>query len=375
MRKITTATVLLVVLLMGCSSGEPEASTLDIEATVEASVATAIASQIATTTKPSPTPEPTSTATPMPEPTPTVAPTSTPEPPATATIVPTAIALPTQVPPTSTPTPSATATPASTSTPTPTPPATPTMTASQIHLTKRLDFGESKSGAISDSTDIETYWFDALQGEVVSITVTATSGNLNTFLTLKAPIQILSLGADSISDDDGGDGTNSALQKVKLTADGIYEIIITAWPGTTGNYTLTLDSESTDASTVSLGVYVPPIPMPTATATPLPSPTPTSAVPLPTPTPTYMRVNEGQGNGGPHVFPSSGRDHQMNFPVQCPPILDMNSDGIVNHYDGQVSNADLEVYSTGGGSFTIQRLTGTQPAEFTITYRGGGCNS
>jgi outer membrane murein-binding lipoprotein Lpp len=34
MPKITTATVLLVVLLMGCSSGEPEATTVDIETTV-----------------------------------------------------------------------------------------------------------------------------------------------------------------------------------------------------------------------------------------------------------------------------------------------------------------------------------------------------
>ena len=45
MRKITTATVLLVVLLMACSSGEPQATTVDIEATVDARVATAIASQ------------------------------------------------------------------------------------------------------------------------------------------------------------------------------------------------------------------------------------------------------------------------------------------------------------------------------------------
>jgi len=248
------------------------------------------------------------------------------------------------------------------------------MTASQIHLTKRLDFGESKSGAISDSTDIETYWFEALQGKVVSVTVTATSGNLNTFLTLKAPIQILSLGADSISDDDGGDGTNSSLQKVKLTADGIYEIIISAWPGTTGNYTLMLDSESPDASSVSVGLQGTPTATP-APATPIsninpsalagtPTPTPTLAVPLATPTPTYMRVNEGH-----YVWPHPG----TLFHVQCPPILDMNSDGIVNHYDVQVSNADLEVYTlVWSGAFTIQRLTGTQPAEFTITYRGSG---
>ena len=45
MRKITTATVLLVVLLMGCSSEESVASTVDVEGTVDARVATAIASQ------------------------------------------------------------------------------------------------------------------------------------------------------------------------------------------------------------------------------------------------------------------------------------------------------------------------------------------
>ncbi len=51
MRKITTATVLLVVWLMGCSSGLSQEDAVDIEATVEARVATAIASQPIPTAK------------------------------------------------------------------------------------------------------------------------------------------------------------------------------------------------------------------------------------------------------------------------------------------------------------------------------------
>jgi len=112
-------------------------------------------------------------------------------------------------------------TPASTPTPAPT-----------SGLLGTINFGELKSGSIVNVSETDMWNFTAARGEGVTISVKAITGNLNPFLTLKLA------DGTAVTDDDGIDGTNPLIQNLYLNCSGTYQIVISAWAGTYGDYQL-----------------------------------------------------------------------------------------------------------------------------------------
>ena len=100
-----------------------------------------------------------------------------------------------------------------------------------------LEPGTVVENRIDYVDDTDRYTFSAPAGAEVSIALTATDADLDTLLILLDPA-----GDVLLSDDDGGDGTNSRLANVILPRPGEYTIDAGAFPGTgPGEYTLTFD--------------------------------------------------------------------------------------------------------------------------------------
>jgi hypothetical protein len=95
-------------------------------------------------------------------------------------------------------------------------------------------------GRLDDATPTERWTFDGKAGQVISITTKATSGDLDTLLTLQTADKT------TIASNDDFDGTNAALPGVILSADGTYTINVsrvgTRGHGSAGNYDLHLDT-------------------------------------------------------------------------------------------------------------------------------------
>ena len=104
-----------------------------------------------------------------------------------------------------------------------------------------LAYGDVVSGAISDENFLVEYTFEARAGDVVTIGVTAVSGDLDTLLTLYD-----SDGNELISNDDIETGnTNSQIEAFELDNAGTYTIQATRFSerfgSTTGDFNLSLE--------------------------------------------------------------------------------------------------------------------------------------
>lgn len=86
----------------------------------------------------------------------------------------------------------------------------------------RIQVPNTLEGTITNAEYIATYCFDGTAGQTVSVSVEATSGNLDTYLALSDEI------GDTvfIEDDDGGGGTNSAFE-FELPSTDTYVIVVT----------------------------------------------------------------------------------------------------------------------------------------------------
>ncbi|MHB8752032.1 MAG: PPC domain-containing protein, partial [Aggregatilineales bacterium] len=104
----------------------------------------------------------------------------------------------------------------------------------------KLTPGQSVLGRLDDATPADRWTFVGKAGQVISLTSTATSGDLDTFLTLQAP------DGSTLATNDDFDGTNAVLPGVPLRIDGPYTVILsrvgTRGLGSAGNYVLRLDT-------------------------------------------------------------------------------------------------------------------------------------
>ncbi|GIW08639.1 MAG: hypothetical protein KatS3mg060_3444 [Dehalococcoidia bacterium] len=129
-----------------------------------------------------------------------------------------------------------------------------------------LTSGVPISGTISPATDLDTYYFDAMAGQRITIRMTRQTAPLDPFLRLYSPT-----GSLLAWDDDSGGNLNSLIPNVTLAISGRYRIEAFSYFGmSAGPYELvaTLDSPPTATATR------------TATPTGTPgSPTPSATVP------------------------------------------------------------------------------------------------
>ncbi len=102
--------------------------------------------------------------------------------------------------------------------------------------------GSTVTGSISQNNKFDLYVFEGQAGDVVTISMTATSQTLDTLLYLIDPS-----GLEIAVNDDivPGSNTNSLIQNITLTQDGTYTIIAThfggIFGGTVGGYNLSLN--------------------------------------------------------------------------------------------------------------------------------------
>ncbi|MFC1959197.1 PPC domain-containing protein [Chloroflexota bacterium] len=100
-------------------------------------------------------------------------------------------------------------------------------------------YGSTVAGSVTDDSSSANYAFLGNAGDVVTIALTGTSGDLDSFLLLFT--------ADSVQlvqDDDSGPGNDARITAFSLPEDGIYYIVATRFElqngTTTGNYSLSL---------------------------------------------------------------------------------------------------------------------------------------
>jgi hypothetical protein len=141
-----------------------------------------------------------------------------------------------------------------------------TLTAGNCNPTP-IAYGETKSGTLTtgdctnpidqDNTPVDYYTFSGTVGQQISITMTATSGNIDPYLYLITP------SGDLLADDnDGGGGTTARIPAGtgfgRLPVTGIYTIIAnTAATSQSGGYNLTLAKAANDCASVPLTVGTP----------------------------------------------------------------------------------------------------------------------
>ncbi len=116
---------------------------------------------------------------------------------------------------------------------------------SQLEGAVIIDPSTPRNGSITADNKFDVFVFTASAGDVYSIAMNKTSGNLDPSLYLVGP------GGDQVAANDDavpGETTNSLISNLTLPADGQYIIIAThfgaRYGGTTGTYTLTLTKAS-----------------------------------------------------------------------------------------------------------------------------------
>ncbi len=109
-----------------------------------------------------------------------------------------------------------------------------------------LAYGQAVSGTITDTTFREFWSFRGTQGDIIDALMTASTGDLDAFLTLNGPD-----GTTLIEADSGGVGQDAALFAVQLPASGTYTLVARRAGGnfgesgtTQGQYTLALTLRS-----------------------------------------------------------------------------------------------------------------------------------
>ena len=96
-----------------------------------------------------------------------------------------------------------------------------------------LTYGETLTGSLDDTQTAQLYIFSGTAGDTISVTMNATSGDLDTALEVYTSDGVLLR-----ANDDGGENTNARLS-VTLPTSGDYNLFATSYAGA-GDYELTL---------------------------------------------------------------------------------------------------------------------------------------
>lgn len=121
-----------------------------------------------------------------------------------------------------------------------TPPSTPLVESEFIARRSSISFGQTVTGHISDDNYEDKWDFEGISGDVISISMTKTSGNLDTYLELRN-----STGQLLIENDDSGQTNNSLIESYTLPTTDTYTIVATRYlkrgGERSGDYELSLD--------------------------------------------------------------------------------------------------------------------------------------
>ena len=102
-----------------------------------------------------------------------------------------------------------------------------------------IGYGETVNGTLDNDRFRSLYTFSGRQGEIITITMIATGGDLDPYLSL-----VDSSGRSVAFSDDNGDGNAAFIDSIRLSLDGSYFIIATRFGhgqgSTTGEYELQL---------------------------------------------------------------------------------------------------------------------------------------
>lgn len=110
-----------------------------------------------------------------------------------------------------------------------------------------IQYGQTVTGTISDDQQIVSYVFDAVGGDQVTATLTASSGNLDPMLNLT------NFNGTLLATDDNSGANGNAQITYVIPANGAYLLNVTRSPAgegnTIGDFTLTLNKGATPTST------------------------------------------------------------------------------------------------------------------------------
>jgi hypothetical protein len=108
-----------------------------------------------------------------------------------------------------------------------------------------LNYGDSVQGTITNELFEQIYTFEGRANDEVTISMSATSGDLDPLLVLLNPD-----GEKLTENDDAGGSTNSRIERFRLRGDGVHTIIATRFEredgDTTGDYELMLEVGAPD---------------------------------------------------------------------------------------------------------------------------------
>jgi hypothetical protein len=103
-----------------------------------------------------------------------------------------------------------------------------------------VDYGASVEGTVDDDVPIRYYRFDARRGDVITVTMSAESGNLNPLVKLADASLV-----EVAEDDDGGGGIDARIAAHTVSASGTYYLLASRYREsegqTAGSFTLQLN--------------------------------------------------------------------------------------------------------------------------------------
>jgi hypothetical protein len=103
-----------------------------------------------------------------------------------------------------------------------------------------IAYNIERTGAINDAIPVESFVFEGQEGDVISIRMDATSGDLDPLVTLFLD------GKQIAFDDDSGEGKNAAVIDFELPEDGLYQVEAARFDRdqgqTSGSYVLVLEA-------------------------------------------------------------------------------------------------------------------------------------
>lgn len=119
-----------------------------------------------------------------------------------------------------------------------------------------ISFNTPTQGAIFEAQDFIAYAFDAEADDSVTITMTATSRNLDTLIQLVGPTG----GIVAVNDDSGG-STNSTITNQRIPQTGTYYVVATRYGkeigGTEGEFTINITEATATLPPAIVGLEVP----------------------------------------------------------------------------------------------------------------------
>ena len=118
-----------------------------------------------------------------------------------------------------------------------------------------INLGEQAQGLITNENYFQTYTFEGLANQIISIDMTALNGSLDTLLL------VMNASGNIIADNDDvvpAENTNSSINALILPADGVYTIMATRYGkdvgGTEGEYTLSMSGSDIPAELLNSGL-------------------------------------------------------------------------------------------------------------------------